>query len=263
MHRRTAAFFSSLALVASSCAGQNPFHSVEIQLPPSVVSETFFARYVLTGQDFGGWVQPRAGVSSYIVDTGHAIGIKAILYAPGCAIQTVDLALSEAANRHYSFVCQPLGSTPIAGALLYPARFYQPGTKLQAKYIARWAQRFLTLDDTIVTSIPVGDAASLTPDGHFELNIPDFSQDALAGSADHPGEIQIWAKDKSNEVILAQLIAAGPRRLKTRMGGLRVQSAYPAETIFTLCGTTSFSLTARDKFGFATRAADDNGGCDR
>src|ERR1035441_8170309 len=90
MKGRSVGFIIKLILLVASCFGQSPqptspAHYVEIKLPPEVISDSFFARYVLAGQDFGGWAQPPRGVSSYGISTtleGHpATGIKAILYA--------------------------------------------------------------------------------------------------------------------------------------------------------------------------------------
>src|ERR1035438_7783964 len=100
MKRRLAGFVGKLILLAAFCYAQpTPSRYVEIKLPPEVLSETFFARYVLAGQDFGGWVHPLPNISSYGIGTAFegspVTGIKAILYAPGCAIQTLDLHRSE------------------------------------------------------------------------------------------------------------------------------------------------------------------------
>ena len=260
MQRRLVGFFSKMALLAAFCSGQtpspaNPAHYVEIKLPPGVISESVFVRYALTGQDLGGWVQPHAGISSYVISTTlegrPATGIKAILYAPGCAIRTLDLLLSGSDNPQYSFVCQPVRSIELQGALIRLDRLYGHKVKLQAKYLARWAQPFLGLDDRIVTGIPVGDVAHLSADGRFRLVIPDLSQDPLAGAPDHPGEIQIWAKDDTSDAIVAQLIPTDPQPVKTRMGGLKVQNEYAFEIVFVPCATSY--VLEHDKIAFAIR----------
>ena len=265
MRRRVAGFLARLLLAAGACFGQTPGHYVEIKLPPEVPSQTFFVRYVLVGQDFGGWVEPRSGVSSYVIGTmlggRPATGIKAILYAPSCAIQTLDLRLSESNNPQYSFVCHPVPSISIAGALLRDDRLLKPGVQLEARYAARWAQSFLGLRDVILTSIPVGDASNVAVDGRFRIVIPDLSQDPLAAAPDHPGEIQIWAKDKTSESIVGQLIVRAPQALKTRMGGLKVQNKYPAEIVFAPCGVDGSSYF-HDRMGFAIRG-EPNNACDR
>jgi hypothetical protein len=262
MVRRLAGFVGKLILLAASCAAQtaapaSPSRYVEIKLPPEVLSETFFARYVLAGQDLGGWVHPLPGISSYGISTtfeGRPVtGIKAILYAPGCAIQTLDLHLTGADNPRFQFLCQPMRSIAIQGALILPERLYGHKVKLQAKYIARWAQRFLGLDDSVVTSIPIGDVAYPSADGRFRLVVPDLSQDPLAGTPDHPGELQVWAKDETSGAIVAKLIPTDPEFLKARMGGLKVQNQYPSEVVFAPCAERS--AQPHDRIGFAMRPA--------
>ena len=261
MVRRFSGFVGKLILLATFCSGQtppaNPSRYVEIKLPPEVLSETFFARYVLAGQDFGGWVRPLPGISSYGIGTtfeGRPVtGIKAILYAPGCAIQTLDLHLTGSDNPQFLFLCRPTRDIAIQGALILSERLYGHKVKLQAKYIARWAQSFLGLDDSFVTSIPIGDVAHLSADGRFRLVIPDLSQDPLARTPDHPGEIQVWAKDETSDAIVAKLIPTGPLFIKARMGGLKVRNQYPSEVVFAPCAANS--AQRHDKEGFAMRPA--------
>jgi hypothetical protein len=260
MVRRFSGFVGILILLAAFCSGQtptpaNPSRYVEIKLPPEVISETFFARYVLAGQDFGGWVHPLPNISSYGIGTtfeGRPVtGIKAILYAPGCAIQTLDLHLSGADNPQFRFTCQPMRNISIQGALILSERLYGRKVKLQAKYIARWAQSFLGLDESVVTSIPIGDVAHLSADGRFRLVIPDLSRDPLAGTPDHPGEIQVWAKDETSDAIVAKLIPTDPQFIRARMGGLKVRNQYPSEVVFAPCAAGS--AQGHDKEGFAMR----------
>lgn len=239
-------------------------HSIEIKLPDGVISESLFVRYALAGDDFGDWVHPRAGVSSYFIGTARegrqAARIKAILYAPGCAIQTLDVAVSASSDQQYSFDCRPLASVRIAGTLTRMDLLNGHEVKIQANYVARWAQRFLGLDNSLVTSIPVGGAVYLSADGRFSLPVPDFSQDALAASADHPGELQIWARDKATSILVAQLIPAGSPVVKARMGGLKIRSEYPSEIGFVPCSESARPV--HDAFGFAQRT-DLTGTCER
>jgi hypothetical protein len=248
-----------LMLVLTACFGwgQIPPHYVAIDLPSEVSSENVFIRYILTGEVIGGLVQPRPGVSAYIIGTTRgdrsAPGIKAVLYAPGCAIQTLDIPLPDSNNPRYSFVCRPLGSVGIAGKVLQAERLTLHEVNVQARYIARWAQPFLGLGDILV-SIPVGDAP-LSADYRFHLSVPDRARDPLAGAPDRAGDIQIWAKDKTSGDDVAQLLPGGPTTLTTRMGGLKIQREYPAETVFVPCATPrSLALIRRD--GFTIRTGD-------
>jgi hypothetical protein len=95
--------------------------------------------------------------------------------------------------------------------------------------------------------------AHLSADGRFRLVIPDLSQDPLAGTPDHPGEIQVWAKDETSDAIVAKLIPTDPLFLKARMGGLKVSNEYPSEVVFAPCAERP--AQPHDKYGFAMRAA--------
>jgi len=100
----------------------------------------------------------------------------------------------------------------------------------QAKYVARCA-----LFDLTRTTIPIGDI-DLSREGHFDYQVPDFSQDPLAGVPDQ-GELQIWARDKTTERMVAQLIPAAPGVMKTRMGGVKILSEYPFRNrVCSMCG---------------------------
>lgn len=254
-----------LTLAVGACSGQGPQettpYGIEVKLPPEVYSERVFVRYVPAGDEFGGWVQPPSGVSSFVISPGNPVPrIRAILYAPGCAIQTVDLPLSGWHNQPYAFTCRPLRSVVIEGALSRIDRLYGREVRLEAQYVAGWAQSFLRLPGGIVTTIPVGDAADVAADGRFRLSVPDLSQDPLAGAADHPGELRILAKDKAGRELVAQLIPTGPHANATRMGGLKIQVAYPAETAFVPC--VANPPQGHDAEGFALRSGPADA-CDR
>jgi hypothetical protein len=253
----------SVLLNTGFAAGQLPPHYISIHIPDGVGSENVFIRYILAGEDIGGWVQPRADVSSYVIGTTHegqtAARIKAVLYAPGCAIQTIDFPLSNSTNPQYSFLCQPLSSIWITGKLTQTERLSGREVKLQARYIARWAQDFQGLSAAIPLTIPVGDAADLSADNSFQLSVPDLSKDPLAGTSDHPGELQIWAKDKSTGDDVAQAIPAASAS-RTRMGGLKIQSEYPADIVFAPCSLQR-PLELINREGFTIR--DFDGPCGR
>lgn len=245
-------FLSALTLTAGVCAGQ-----VSIHLPPGVASERVFIRYVLAGEKFGGFVQSRAGVSSYeirsTIGSIPATGLKAILYAPGCALQTLDIRLSPPKSGEYTFRCRPLDTISITGRIIQPELLYKHGVSLQARYVARWARGFLGLVDDSVMVIPIGDPADLSADGRFRISVPDLFRDPLAGAPDDAGELQIWAIDKAGGDLLALLIPA----IATRLGGLKILREYPSEVVFAPCAIVRSPL--HDERGFAQRS--DIDGC--
>lgn len=244
----TSGFLMMLA-AAPLWAGQAVIH-----LPPGVPSETVFIRYVRAGEKFGGWVRSQPGVFSYAIDTSigaiPATGLKAIIYAPGCALQTVDLRLQGPKDQEYAFLCRPLANIRIDGRLIEARSLRESGAVIQARYIARWAHNFLGLTDDSVLVIPVGQTESLSADGHFEISVPDLSHDQLAASAD--GDLQFWVKDKTGGNLLAQLVAKGA----TRFGGLKIPREYSSELVFAACGVNRGPIHDN---GFARRS--DLNGC--
>ena len=243
----------ALAAISAVWAGQ-PAHSVTIQLPPGVRSQQFFARYALAGGNFGGWVEPRADVSAYVIDTtyrGHpANAIRAILYAPGCAIQTLDVRLRSHDNPTFPFVCHPVSAVRIAGSIVRPARFQGHQLKLQASWVIRWAAAFLWLDGDLVTSIPIDQTVDVSPDHSFVMSVPDLAPDAT---------LEIWARDRDTGDLLAQLIPVeSAQPVRTKMGGLQVRGPAPSTMRFALCEVDG-AWRAHDQFGFVARPqADDS-----
>lgn len=252
MSRRAPGLLFALIPLAGLSPAQTPEPSryLEIQLPAGVPSETFFIRYSLSGVGFSSWAPPRSGLTSYAIHTTAngrlATGIKAVLYAPGCAIRTLDLAVTPFDNPRYSFVCQPLRTVEIHGSV---KRVDLLAPRIEARYVARWAQAFLGVDDTINTSFPAGVPADMSAGGLFTVTVPDFSQDPLAGAPDHPGEFQIIARRQDTGVPFAQLV---PTKLPaTKFGGLFIQKEYPAEIEFEPRGARC--TPPHDSEGFAIR----------
>ena len=236
---RGAAFWL-LAIAGIVCGAQpaNLPHYVEIKIPRGVDSATVFIRYLLDG-DFGGWVDRRPSVSSYFVATTvnqkAASRLRALVYAPGCAIQTYDLQISGSNVQQLAFNCQPVPPVWFSG-IVTDLR----DSRIVAKYTGPWVQDFFSLPDGIVTFIPVGEANYFTDQGRFHILIPDFS------GADRPGEIQFWAKDPSTGNVLARLVPAA----HSSPG-----SPAPGEIKFVVCGTQE--SRHHDRFGFSTRDAED------
>jgi hypothetical protein len=151
----------------------------------------------------------------------------------------------------YPFSCLPLASLRIGGTVARLDRLYGREIILQAKYVARWAQRFLHIDESLLTSIPVGEPANLSRDGRFQLTVPDFAADPVAGAPDHDGEIEIWARDRSTGDLVGLLVPTEPASLKVHVGGVRIQRTYPEDVILTPCASARAQV--HDSIGFAHR----------
>jgi hypothetical protein len=265
MPRKVAGLPVLLLAAWSNAFGQDSGpHFLEIRLPPEVKSHTVFIRYILDGDDLGGWVEQLPDVVSYLIAITRAgrpaTRIKALVYAPGCAIQTLDLPISGLNNEHYAFICQVLPNIPISGIVSRPNRLDGHDVTLHAIYLARWAQPFMKPADAIITTIPMGDEAATSPEGHFLLSVPDLSRDPLAGAPDHAGEFQIWARDKTSGDVVAELVPSGLPALKTQMGGLKIQTHYPADILFTPCAVNRSPVHNAEGFAVRPNPADP---CDR
>ena len=133
-----------LFLAAAVCSAQPA--SVEVRVPTGVRSEAMFIRYILD-DDFGGWVEPRPGVSAYFLTIrpgAPSPRFRALLYAPGCAIQTADLPVLSEAVPVYSFVCRPLRKIQLTATLNSSKWVPAHQIDLEVKYFAHWAQNSLS-----------------------------------------------------------------------------------------------------------------------
>src|SRR5271155_5275642 len=145
---------------------------VEIKVPVGVRSETMFIRYVVN-DDFGGWVRAHPDVSSYFITIrqgGPATRFRALLYAPGCAIQTADLPILGPAIPRYSFVCEPLPNVSLTGTMGNSDLLDVHQMNLQVKYVAPWGQSILGLSNGIVTDIPMGGMRHASAAGTFQFS---------------------------------------------------------------------------------------------
>jgi hypothetical protein len=247
----------TLFLVAPFCSAQPAY--VEVRLPRGVRSETMFVRYVLN-DDFGGWVQPRPSISSYFITIrqgASATRFRALLYAPGCAIRTANLPISDSAVPRYAFVCEPLPNITLTGTLTNPARLNGREISIEARYVARWAQG--VLGDGMVTDIPLGGTQRPFACGSFQLSVPDLSKDPLAGTPDHPGELRILARDRVSGKIVEQLVPT-TESLRARMGGLQIRDEYSEPVEFAFCAVQGRRLL--DSHGFAIRSDASDSACD-
>jgi len=240
--------------MAVAAWAQAPVHYVDIHLGPGIRSENVFIRYILEGEELGGQVQARPGVTDYLISTMRedhaAAGFRALVYAPGCGMQTVNIALSGESNPQTDFVCRPLGEVTLNGRITQAERLSGHEVKVQARYLARWASAFLGIG-RILVAVPLADAVEPRKDGRFQIAVPDLARDAVTGAPDHPGEIQIWAVDKVTGEDVAQLTTVEATN-GTRMGGLKVQAEYPGETEFAPCRINGVPVLI-DREGFAHR----------
>jgi hypothetical protein len=232
MNLKAVGLLLGLILVSRS---QVPLPSVSLSIPANIRSETVQIRYLMRGVfgGVGGYVTPKAGVSSYTVpassDGKPATGIKIIAYAPCCDFVTMDLSLADQPNRLEPFVCKPLPSVVLSGRF---SRALTGGhnAELLITYQAFWAHSFFGILDGAVTTF---DVANVSPasDGTFRVEIPDFSRRNESVKDELTASLHLLLRDAKTWNHLATNLTPKVEELKTAFG-LKIVSSYPANLEF-------------------------------
>jgi hypothetical protein len=208
-----------------------------------------------------GWIQPHNGEKAFAITRllanrqSHARGI---VYSPGCALETFDIAITELRRYVYSFHCEPSPEIEIHGWIPHLGRLYDGDFRIEAKYVADWAPDFFKYDDGTTTEIPLVSAGTLDDQNHFHLPIPNLTADKFAGSPIHDGEIRIYIRNQKSGQIIDQwrFTSPDPKLRATRFGGIPIGSIKPDSDLFTFCPARS--VLAHDQFGFALRPEPDS-----
>jgi len=261
MNQMAAYWFKTFLLLAFcgwalAAEATGPAATLDIHAPDSVSG--FWGRFFIIekASRIAGWITSEDKTSDYKITGIHAsqdTRFRAIVYVPGCALQTVDLAIAEARNYQYSFRCLLIPQTQIQGTVLQPGGSLLHDVTVEAKYVATWAPAFFQYDDGTTTEIPLGDKATFNGQNKFSLQIPDLSKDKLATSADHPGEIRIWVRDNENGQVADQLrlTSNDPAKPVSRMGGIPISALSDNGAVLRFCETEA--LISHDSYGFAVR----------
>lgn len=185
---------------------------------------------------------------------GPSTHIRAILYAPGCQLQTFDLPITELRAYNYSFQCHAVPQTEIQGVVTRADRLSTYSWAIQARYVAGWAPQFFGYDDGTATVIPLESTSNFDPrDLTFRLSMPDLSQDVLANSQNHPGQIQIWAQDAKTGKRIAKLrlISSLTENAHKRFGDLPIGMPTRSLLQFASC---AMPPEEHDAYGFGKPA---------
>jgi hypothetical protein len=216
---------------------QSPANSatVTISLPANIPSETVQIRYFLIGSfgGYGGYMEPKQELSAYEIEASKdgepASSIKIIVYAAGCRFQTFDPDLSPLTASKQRFVCESLPQTRISGQI--PDELMRgENAQLSVHYMAFWANTFFGIKDGMVPDFQL---VTATPDanGHFLLDIPDFSADTTASSTQGGASLSFRLRDSKT----GNAFDLKPERLefRTETQQLKVLPVYPGGVKFT------------------------------
>ena len=236
------AFALLVSMAGLRSTAQNPPTStsplVSISLPPSIPSELFQIFYLLSGPFGGasGYVQQHANLRAYEIlasKDGHvATGIKILVYAPGCKIQRIDLALPKTSIVTKDFVCHGLPNVTLMGQIKPAQKPSMENGQLEINYMAYWAHEFFGIADGPVFEIRLG-PVSVGNNGMFRVELPDFSLELPASASFQPSaSLRLHLRDeKTGNPIVDNLIPELPE-FRSPEGHLIISSAYPADLQF-------------------------------
>ena len=225
--------------------------SVSITLPSNVPSKTVQISYFLVGPfgGEGGYTTDRTGVHSYeistMVDFQAATEIRMIVYAPGCEIQQFVIPLTDHSRVSREFPCQPVETVKLSGHIVPDALVRDTNAELVVTYMAYWAHAFYGIADGFVTGFHV---ATVSPDanGMFQVDLPYFSVDAEASASEQRASFRLMLRDSKTGNHIASNLEPEKQELRLQEHGLRIQSQYPDDLIFT---TTEPVQTGRLQLG--------------
>ena len=242
------ALMVAAALASAVAQSTAPF---VIQLPAFVPSEQVLFTYCVYAQGaYCSGIPPEKNRLSYSVPAtheGHVVtSLKAILYAPGSAIETVTL---QAGASAYAFEWRALPPVALTGTVAMKDVAYAGKVQLELKYMATWANRFFGMRDGPIPSFPVGELVYLKEGNRFEFAVPDFASDPISAA----GFLHVWAKEKGTGNLSALLVPTGS---KTKLDSLKVASFYPPDLAFTICHANATAIT-HDRVGFAIRGSEE------
>ena len=233
----TRPLLAALIILISGHSGPTPrmqspasLPAVSISLPANVPSETVQIRYFMSGSfgGYGGLIEPEPNLTAYEIETSTqgkpANELKILVYAAGCEFQTFELDLSQLTNSKKQFVCDSLPRTRISGEV--PGELMlNENAQLSVHYMAFWANTFFGIKDGMVPDFQL---VTATPDadGHFLVDIPDFSADKTASSYQEDAGLSFRLRDsKTGNNITFDLKPERPE-FRTETQQLKVLPSY-------------------------------------
>lgn len=199
-------------------------------------------RYFLEGEfgGFGGFVREADEDGVYQIplfvdrqteragDYGTpAESLKAILYAAGCQFNLLSVNLKANDIRTATFACTPLPHLTLHGKISPPVPDPE-GADVEIWYEASWDHRFFGLRDGMVQQFSIA-ITRLAADGRFQVEIPDFSKDAVTTQMqDAYLEVFVIAHSGRDRIQMT----VPPANLQHDSIGLKILPHYDSEVSF-------------------------------
>jgi hypothetical protein len=226
------------SLAAQTTSGPEISPSVSISLPSNIPSETVQIVYFMVGPfgGSGGSTEQRAGLHSYeitaSVEGKAATEIKMMVYTAGCEIQTFVVPLADDSRVKQEFECRPARSVMLSGQIVPNDLVRDKNAELVITYLAFWAQEFFGILDGAVAEIRL---ATVSPDanGMFQVDLPQFSEDASASSSQPRASLHLLLRDSKTWNPIAYNLEPEVPELRSEDHSLRIRSDYPSGLKFT------------------------------
>lgn len=214
--------------------------TLTVTLPRGIPSEKIVIRYVLGGPfgAHGDYVRPMAHADSYLIPTSvegkPGESIQMVAWAPGCETRTFTVELRQRAYNELPFECTILPMVTLTGHIHPVDLIRGKPSEVAIWYLAEWECKFFGWADCMV---PQFEVATARPDayGFFEVELPDFSSDPIAGDAKHwgafTGEFRVVLRETGTWNPIASL-QTELRDLRTPGWGLKIMSTYPSDLVF-------------------------------
>jgi hypothetical protein len=231
-------------LVLAACLAvaqeHRPSNGLTILLPPGVPSETVNITYALE-DSFGSHgaqvrAKPNRTAYSLLFEVGmtEAARIRAVIWAPGCAVSTYDIAIPGPHPRPIAYQCVLLPATTLTGQIRSVSLISGRPYELAISYSASWQCQFFGWFDCMVPQLPIATVAPAA-DGTFRVELPDFSRDPVIAKFKDPngriGNFQLLLRDPETLNHIAELKPEADD-LSVPGGGLKALSAYPPDIVF-------------------------------
>lgn len=155
---------------------------------------------------------------------------KALVWAPGCQMKHFDVPV-EKSDIDLQFACDPLKLVPFYGRVL--GIKVQKSWRISVAYVSLetllwyydWKPMFGSSAAPEITEIA---SASVSPDGTFEMQLPDLSADPIASR-----ESWAWLEFRITEEKRYHRLRPQPANgIGTRGEGIIAAPSYPVEVTF-------------------------------
>lgn len=218
---------------AAIAAQDSPAAKVRIVLPDGLQAEKVSVRYGLrlpSGYYSSHVARVSSGASSVDIPapTDH---FKALVWAPGCKIEEFDAPIGKSdIELHYA--CDPLKTLTLRGRVnsIHIVGPMTLSVDYEGMIACTWAdatmkERLFSCSGLDISKVAT---AEVSPDGSFEVELPDFNNDPVASHASH--ELALWLRG-IKEMPPLLMPESSPRN------SFKFAASYPDEVIFVPLGS--------------------------